>query len=123
MSKGLAEGEIKHCLAEGGRLRNVLIVSSDACDSPEHLAYIRPSWRRGFLPLRTWGDKDNRTYRDLDRLLSLIRCDFGFQGVIPIYVASDPNLPRYQAIASRAPNEAALLERLENDGTPPRPDD
>ena len=123
MSKGLVEGQIKQCIAEGGRIRNVLVVSSSAEPDAEHLAYIRPSWKRGFLPLRTWGDKDNRTYRDLDRLLVLIRQDFGYRGVIPLYVAGDGDLPRYRAIASNAPTSTALLDRLESDGTPPRPDD
>jgi hypothetical protein len=123
LSKGLAEGEIKKCISEGGRLRNVLVVSSSAEPNAEHLAYVRPSWRRGFLPLRTWGDKEDRTYRDLDRLLVLIRQDFGYRGVIPVYVAGDPDMPRYRALASNAPSSTALLDRLEQDGTPPRPDD
>jgi hypothetical protein len=64
------------------------------------LAYIRPSWRRDFLPLRFWGDKENRTYRDADRLLALLRDDFGYQGVIPFYVTDDPDLARYRALAA-----------------------
>ncbi|WP_151990612.1 hypothetical protein [Sphingomonas aurantiaca] len=123
MSKGLTEGEIKSCIVEGGRLRNVLVVSSSADPDAEHLAYIRPSWKRGFLPLRTWGDKENRTYRDLDRLLVLIRQDFSYRGVVPLYVQGDPDMPRYSALASNAPSSSALLDRLEQDGTPPRPDD
>ena len=123
MAKGLVEGEIKGRIAEGGRLRNVIVVSSSAEPDAEHLAFIRPSWKRGFLPLRTWGDKEDRTYRDLDRLLVLIRQDFGYCGVVPVYVHGDPDIPRYCALAANAPSSSALLDRLENDGTPPRPDD
>lgn len=123
LSKGLYEGEIKECLQSGGRLRNVLVVSRLVKGQVEYLAFIRPSWRRGFLPLRTWGDKADRTYRDLDRLLTLLREDFQYSRVIPLYQANDPDLPRYRALASAAPTDTALLDRLEADGTPPRPDD
>ena len=115
MPKGLVEGEIKQGLAEGGRLRNVLVVCSvgDPAER-EHLAYIRPSWRREFLPLRTWGDKADRTYKDVDRLLALLRDDFGYKGVIPFYVADDPDLPKYRALAASArEDDPALLKLLE----------
>jgi hypothetical protein len=108
--KGVSEGEIRQGLAEGGRLRNVLVICNVGTTGKEHLAYIRPSWRRDLLPLRTWGDKENRTYRDADRLLALLRDDFGYQGVIPFYLADDPDLARYRALAaSVAKNNPALL--------------
>ncbi len=62
----------------------------------EHLAYVRPSWRRAFLPLRTWGDKEDRSYKDLDRLLVLLRKDFGYRGFIGLYMDGDPDLARYR---------------------------
>ncbi len=116
LPKGLVEGEIKQGLAEGGRLRNVLVVcSADAnAETREHLAYIRPSWRREFLPLRTWGDKSDRTYKDVDRLLTLLRDEFGYKGVIPFYWADDPDLPKYRALATSArEDDPALLKLLE----------
>ena len=96
MSTGLQEGEIKQAIEEGGYIRNVLVVSKIVGKHTEHLAYIRPSWRRDFLPLRTWQDRGDRTYRDLDRLLTLIRVDFGYSGVVPLYVAGDSDLARYK---------------------------
>jgi len=110
------EGEIKQGLAEGGRLRNVLVVcSTDTnAETREHLAYTRPSWRREFLPLRTWGDKSDRTYKDVDRLLTLLRDEFGYKGVIPFYWADDPDLPKYRALATSArEDDPALLKLLE----------
>jgi len=96
LTRGIQEGEIRQELKAGGHLRNVLIISKGAS---EHLVYIRPSWRREFLPLRTWGDKDDRTYKDLDRLLALIRKDFGYYGFIALYMDGDPNLARYRALS------------------------
>ncbi|PWC40947.1 hypothetical protein [Azospirillum sp. TSO35-2] len=103
MASGLQEGEIRQALLEGGHIRNVLIVSKGVGRAVEHLAYLRPSWRRDFLPLRTWNDRTDRTYRDLDRLLTLIRADFGFRGCVPVYIAGDPDLARYKALAQELP--------------------
>ena len=99
VATGLQEGEIRQALQEGGRIRNVLVVTTGIGRAVEHLAYLRASWRRDFLPLRTWNDRTDRTYRDLDRLLTLIRVDFGFGGCVPVYLAGDPELARYKALA------------------------
>ncbi|WFU74864.1 hypothetical protein [Bradyrhizobium sp. CB2312] len=99
MTSGLQEGEIRQELQNGGHLRNVLIVTKIVDGTVEHLAYVRPSWRREFLPLRTWGDKDDRTYKDLDRLLVLLRDDFGYRGFVGLYLDGDPDLARYRALS------------------------
>ncbi len=99
MAKGLQEGEIKQELQSGGHLRNVLIITKTIGGAAEHLAYVRPSWRREFLPLRTWADKEDRTYKDLDRLLVLLRDDFGYRGFIGLYMDGDPDLVRYRALS------------------------
>lgn len=99
MARGLQEGEIRQELQSGGRLRNVLIISKTIEGTVEHLAYVRPSWRREFMPLRTWGDKEDRTYKDLDRLLVLLRDDYGYQGFIGLYMEGDPDLVRYRVLS------------------------
>lgn len=102
MGSGLQEGEIKQAIQRGGHLRDVLVVSRRDGKHQEYLAYFRPSWRRELLPLRTWHDKRDRRYRDLNRLLVLIREDFAFQGMVPLYEAGDPDLLRYRALAQEA---------------------
>jgi hypothetical protein len=104
LASGLQEGEIKEELQSGGHLRNVLIITKTIEGTAEHLAYVRPSWRREFLPLRTWGDKEDRTYKDLDRLLQLLRDDFGYLGFIGLYMDGDPDLTRYRVLSQ---NESA----------------
>ena len=99
MAGGLQEGEIRRELRSGGHLRNVLIITKTIEGAAEHLAYVRPSWRRDFLPLRTWGDKEDRTYKDLDRLLALLRDDFGYRDFIGLYMDGDPDLARYRALS------------------------
>lgn len=101
MATGLQEGEIREGLQGGGHLRNVLVITKVVGNGSEHLAYVRTSWQSQFLPLRTWGDKADRTYRDLDRLLGLIRDDFGYYGFIGLYMDGDPDLARYRSFSDR----------------------
>ena len=99
METGLQEGEIRKGIQQGGRVRNVVIASKCVGLHTEHLAYLHASWRRLLLPLRVWNDSGDRTYRDLDRLLALIRAEFGFRGIITLYITGDPKLARYKALA------------------------
>lgn len=99
MAIGLQEGEIRQAIAEGGHIRSVVVISTCICKHSEHLAYLLPSWKRDLLPLRTWGNKNDRTYRDFDRLFTLLRTDFAFRGVIPVYLMGDPDLAKYKALA------------------------
>lgn len=99
MPRGLQEGEIRQELHSGGYLRNVLIITKLIEGVTEHLAYVRPSWRREFLPLRTWAGKGDRTYKDLDRLLALLRDEFGYRGFIGLYMEGDPDLARYRVLS------------------------
>ena len=99
MATGLQEGEIKQAIAEGGHVRSVVVISTCICTHSEHLAYLLPSWKRDLLPLRTWNNKSDRTYRDLDRLFMLLRTDFAFRGVIPVYLMGDPELAKYKVLA------------------------
>jgi hypothetical protein len=99
LATGLQEGEIRKGIEQGGHVRTVVIVSKCVGKHTEHLAYFLTSWKRVLLPLRVWNDMDDRTYRDLDRLLTLIRVDFGFRGGIPLYITGDPELAKYKALA------------------------
>jgi len=94
----LREGDVKAGLRQGGHIRDAFVVGRCVGGSAvEYMVFLRASWRRAFLPLRTWDALSFRSYRDLDRLVQLIRKDFGFQGVINLYVQGDPQLQRYRS--------------------------
>lgn len=95
----LVEGEIRQELERGGGITGVVVVCRVIDGQLEHVAYIRTSWRRRYLPLRTWGDRSDRTYRDTDRLLELIRIQFGYVGVIHFYTQGDRSLSGLENIA------------------------
>lgn len=96
---GLVEGEIRQELERGGAITGVVVVCRVMGGQLEHVAYIRTSWRKEYLPLRTWGDRSDRTYRDTDRLLELLRIQFRYEGVIHFYTQGDPMLPGIAHVA------------------------
>ena len=79
MAEPLQEGDIRQGLQQGGYIRNAFVIERGTEGACEYVLYLRPSWRRGFLPLRR---------------------DFGYRGVIPIYLAGDPELARYRALGN-----------------------
>lgn len=110
---GIQEGEIRSRIAAGDWLRQVFIVSVTVKGQMEHLAFVRPSWHRHFLPICTWEMRAERPYRDIDRLLRLLREEFRYRGAIPVYLESDPRLAVYRAWQGR---------QAESRSTPTRPD-
>ncbi|KPF78349.1 hypothetical protein IP88_04160 [alpha proteobacterium AAP81b] len=98
--RGLVEGDIKAGLQNGGHLRSVFVVCRVVDDQLEHAAYIRTSWFDEYLPLRTYGHRSDRTYRDLDRLLELLRLEFDYLGPITLYASGDPLLGSFGSLAA-----------------------
>ncbi len=92
------EKDIRTALATGGSVRGCFFVARRIEGHYEFLAYIRPSWYKAYLPMRTWLGKADRTYKDVGRLLQLVRDDFGFVGVVSIYVAGSPELARFKGV-------------------------
>ena len=98
MSKELQEADIRAALADGGRIRGAFLVARLEPHGLEFMVYLRPSWDKNFLPLRTWRSKADRTYRDVGRLFQLIGDDFGYWGPICVYPAGSPELLRFKEL-------------------------
>jgi hypothetical protein len=100
--KGLQETEVREGLREGGKILGLFVVERPASEGepPEFVAYIRPSWTRGYRILRTWRDRDDRAFRDFDRMLPLLRA-LGHDGPVTVYKAGCPELARFRGVLAR----------------------
>jgi hypothetical protein len=100
--KGLQETEIREGLKEGGRILGLFVVERPASpeDPVEFVVYVRPSWTRGYRILRTWRDKDDRAFRDFDRMLPLLR-DLGYDGPVTVYKAGCVELSKFRGVLVR----------------------
>jgi hypothetical protein len=101
LAAGLREGDIQARLREGGRIQGIFVIERSAPDGAKYVAYLRTTWKRGFHALQTYRGKSDRIYRDLDRLLRLVRDEFRYTGSIALFVAGDPDLQRFRALLQR----------------------
>ena len=91
---GLTEAEIREGLNRGGRIIGFTIVEQGDGTERTYLAYVNASWSRGYRVLRTFRNRSDRRYRDLDRLLQFARVECGFAAPVRIE-------PRGTAIGAR----------------------
>jgi hypothetical protein len=92
----VTHAEITEKLLEGGSLKGAVLEAQDDSRQPKYAVFLLPSWRRGYCILHVHWPARPRLYRDLDRLLVLIRFDYGFTGTIALKRASGiPEQKRY----------------------------
>lgn len=99
--KGLEVTGVCQQIREGGRVLGVVIVERDRTGGSEYAAYVNVSWERGWRVLRTYRDRDDRTWRDFDRLLPYVRSELGFDASISVCSAGAADIERFPAIAAR----------------------
>lgn len=80
----VTHAEITEKLLEGGSLKGAVLEAQDDSRQPKYAVFLLPSWRRGYCILHVHWPARPRLYRDLDRLLVLIRFDYGFTGTIAL---------------------------------------
>lgn len=94
MDDTIQQTEVRSGLIKGGRLRSVVVITTEDQDGPVHHPFLHPSWRDGYARLATWKGRSERKYRDLDRLVRLFRGEFSYDGRIILYRAGDAALRR-----------------------------
>ena len=70
-------------------MKGAVLEAQDDSKAPKYAVFLLPSWRRGYCILHVHWPARPRLYRDLDRLLVLIRFDYGYTGTIALKRASD----------------------------------
>ena len=101
MAAGFEEADVRSGLAEGGRILGIFIVERMLPNGPEYIAYLRTSWKRGFHALQTYRGRSDRVYRDLDRLVRLIRDEFEYGGPVTLSIAGAAELRRFRTLLPR----------------------
>ncbi|MCK8786572.1 hypothetical protein M0638_19540 [Roseomonas sp. NAR14] len=98
--KGLQEADLREGLREGGKVLGWLVVARGDGPDVEYAIYIRPSWTRGYRILRTWRDKEDRTFRSLDKLFKLPSA-FNYHAPITVYPQGCPELHKFRGVLAR----------------------
>lgn len=92
----ITHAEIMEKVKEGGRLRGAILEAQEDSKQPRYAVFILSNWRKGYCVLHLHLPTRLRLYRDLDRLLVLIRFEYGYTGTIALKRASEaPDGKRY----------------------------
>ncbi len=85
----ITHAEITEQLERGGRLRGATIEAQDDGPAPKYAVYLLVSWRRPYCILNVFGALRPRLFREISRLLVMIRSDYQYRGMIAMTLASD----------------------------------
>lgn len=84
----ITHAEIVERLATGGHIKAAIIEAQDDCAAPRYAVFLLASWRSSYHVLRIHWPARPRLFRDVDRLLALLRMAYGFKGPVAFTIAS-----------------------------------
>ncbi|MBU8541794.1 hypothetical protein [Falsiroseomonas tokyonensis] len=103
MGDTLGESDLREGLARGGRIEAVLVVARrDQNGGVDHVPYLLPSWRRGYIAMELFRGPGVRGWRDLDRLLRFLRNDMAYALPVSLYEEDCPRLARLRSVLPRS---------------------
>lgn len=85
----ITHAEITERLKDGGHIRGAVLEAQDDSKQPKYAVFLLTNWRKGYCVLHVHWPARPRLFRDLDRLLVLLRFEYGFTGTIALKRASD----------------------------------
>lgn len=92
----ITHAEVTEKVKEGCYLRGAVLEAQDDSKQPRYAVFLLTNWRKGYCVLHVHWPARPRLFRDLDRLLVLLRFEYGFTGTIALKRASDaPNGKRH----------------------------
>lgn len=86
----ITHADIVEWVAKGGYLRSVIIEAQGEKERrPWYAVYVLASWRPGYCIFHVHWPARPRLFRDLDRLMALIRFEFRYEGTVAVRLASE----------------------------------
>ena len=81
--------EVASRLDQGGCLRGVVLEAQKDDAHPDYAIFLLSSWRKEYTVLGFNSAERPRLFRDLDRVLRLVRIDYEFKGTVALRLATD----------------------------------
>ena len=85
----ITHSEVASRVEQGGCLRGVLLEAQEDDASPHYAVFLLSSWRKEYTVLGFNSAERPRLFRDLDRVLRLVRIDYEFKDTVALRLASD----------------------------------
>jgi hypothetical protein len=84
---GLSLSDLQEQLKGGGRITGVVVVERPDGAATRYVPYFATTWRHGYSVMKAHDNKSDRTYKDLVRLMQLLRVEFAYAGAVTIYAS------------------------------------
>lgn len=115
MGDTLGEADLREGLLRGGRIEAVVVVARlDPDGGVDHVPYLLPSWRRGYVAIALFRGPGVRGWRDLGRLLRFLRDDMSYKLPVSLYEEDCPRLARLRSVLPRG----ATTKHVKADDSP-----
>lgn len=111
----ITHAEVASRIGQGGCLRGVLLEAQEDDASPSYAVFLLSSWRKEYTVLGFNSEERPRTFRDLDRVLRLVRIDYEFKGTVALRSASDAPLRQHSWRISHGANLARSTAKSRTD--------
>ena len=85
----ITHGEVFTRIEQGGCLRGVVVEAQDDGSHPRYAVFLLSSWRKEYTVLGFNSREIPRFFRGLDRIIVLVRSDYGFTGTVAVRLASE----------------------------------
>ena len=85
----------------GGHIKAAIVEAQDECANPRYAVFVLASWRSSYHVLRIHWPARPRLFRDVDRLLALLRMAYGFKGPVAFTIASPDSEKAHTRMAWR----------------------
>ena len=87
---GITHAQILRGIADGGYIRGVMLEAEDPnMRAAQYAVYILGTWQVGYTVFHIAHAPRPRLFRDLDRLVEMLRFEFGYRGPINLRLAGE----------------------------------
>lgn len=99
---GITHAEIVRGIAEGGYIRGVMLEAQDpSMRAAQYAVYVLGTWQTGYTVFHIAHAPRPRLFRDLDRLVEMLRFEFGYRGPISLRLAGEQVAQKSARLRSR----------------------
>ncbi len=102
----ITNAELTEKLEQGGSIRGAVLEAQDDSKQPKYAVFLLPSWRKVYCVLHIAWPARPRLFRDIDRLLVLVRFDYCYTDPIVLKrVGDDQDGKRFWRMTLKATTE------------------
>lgn len=99
---GITHAEIVRGIADGGYIRGVMLEAQvPSMRAASYAVYVLGTWQTGYSVFHVAHPARPRLFRDLDRLVEMLRFEFGYRGPISLRLAGEQVAQKSARLRSR----------------------